>query len=131
MHPITCEQGKELVGLNEKIKKQELDLWTFSRKLEAVGTEMKREESFHTKAITEDTIPTDGADGIHSKPIKRFKNELERTIELERRLEQSKSYLEMRLNIDTLKENIRDTTIELGSVKRMFKIHEILSRTGE
>ena len=126
MHPVNNEQyEEELLALNSKIDKQELDLWTIQRKLEAIGAEMKREESLHLKTIAEDMVEVSG------KQVKTYKNELERNVELERRLDNSKSYLEMKVNTETLKEQLRDGIIALGSSKRVFKIHEIISRRGD
>ena len=112
----------ELERINNTIKDSELEVLELQNKIEALEKESQNAETAYLKRITEEK---------DEEGKKRFTNELQRKIELDKCLKLDFLYAELSVKLVELKNKQKRTIISAEFEKRRFRIMEILSRCNE
>ena len=109
----------DIERINNTIRDSELEVLDLQNKIEALEKESQNAETTYLKRITEEQ----DKDGKKS-----FTNELQRKIELDKRLKLDSFYSELSVKLVELKIKQKLTIISIDFEKRRFRIMEILSR---
>lgn len=111
-----------LETLNDKIKAAELAILELQQNVEKIEKQ-KISIELEIKNAINDEKNEDGK--------KKYPNEIARKIALDEHLNKNTGHTDLTNTANTLREDIKKAMIELDFLKRKFRIHEIISRSGE
>ena len=109
-------------NLADQIKRLELDVWKQQKEMEGLSRGITRLEHQEMDRVMGSTM----GDG---KRV--FTNERQRKIEVDKRLSEDSTWLDLSAKVDAYKDAQKKSFIELDYKKRLFRIHEMTSRSGQ
>lgn len=110
---------EDLSVLSFNIREKQVGILVTRKRIEAIKAEMAKEEHSH-KLYVKDCVDDSGK--------KLYTNDFMRDAAVVKRLDDSKTYQEMKASVIELTDGVEKEEIELGLLRRRFRVYEIVSR---